>query len=467
MLIRRRFSLLVVLSAFVAAGLGSAPAARAAEPVVTDGTASVTFTRAAAGADLAGLALAGAGVELVARLDGSDPTAPPLQVLSGTTGPTGMVTLTGVARSSDPSLPVRLSIEASATTTASSGPCSVETTWSAAQYGIISAASVVVDLVGHAAVSTTCPPGTPAPDGVTLDGEVVVIVTGGSGIPLPEVIVSLTASADGVPFQALDGLTDDDGRAVLGGVGRSDREPVVTVAAAAARTTYDLVHGCTFTQHWAGSAREPIAGATLHLPVLAGLATTVACSAPAADAPSLTGFVRDAAGGPVALTSGLLTMERADGGRWIGSIGSSTGGSFAIRVQPWGTDDEPARLALRVIGAPTAQRTDGECTYIDGHLGSLVVDLALVEGLDPDPVTITTTVGQQSAVCGAVATPPPGGSAPGPGGAPSAGPTITLPPTDAAAAVRGDGHAPLLPALIVALGLVALLVGWELIRRDA
>jgi hypothetical protein len=466
-LIRRRFSLLVALSAFVAAGLGWAPATRAADPVVTDATVSVAFTQAAPGADLAGPALAGAAVELIARLDGSDPAAAPLQVLYATTGPTGMVALTGVARSSDPSLPVRLSIAASATTTAPSGPCVIKTTWSATQDGIVSAAAVAVDLVGHATISTTCPPGTPAPAGVVLDGEVVVTVTGGSGIPLPDVIVSLTASTGDAPFQAFDGLTDDDGRAIFSGVGRSDGGPVVTLAATAARTTHELVDGCTFTQHWSGAARDAGAAGTVDLPVTVGLATTVACSAPAADAPLLTGFVLDAAGGPVGLVSAWVAMERADGGRWVGPIGQSAGGGFAVRVQPWGTDDEPARLEVRVIGASTGQRSVGDCTYTDGHLGSLALDVALAEGLDPDPVTITTTVGQQGALCGAVATPGPGSSAPSTGVAPPVGPTITLPPTDAGAAIRGDTGAPLLPALIVALGLAALLLGWELIRRDA
>jgi len=320
---------------------------------------------------------------------------------------------------------------------------------------------------GAHAADPVVPDGTPVPAGVALDAEVVVTVTSGSGIPLPEVIVSLTASAGEVPFQAFDGVTDDDGRAIFDGVGRSDGGPVVTLAASAARTTHELVDGCTFTQHWSGTARQAGSPGPIQLPVTVGLATAVACNAPAAGAPILTGFVRDAAGAPVALATAVVTMERADGGRWVGSIGPSPDGSFAVRVQPWGTDDEPAHLQLRVIGAPTGVRSDGACAYTDGHLGSLEFEVALVEGLDPDQVTITTTVGQQSVVCGAVATPDPGVPAPGAGPAPSTGPTITLPPTDAAAAIRGGGHAPLLPALIVALGLAALLLGWELARRDA
>ena len=320
---------------------------------------------------------------------------------------------------------------------------------------------------GAQAADPVVPGAAPVPAGVALDAHVVVTVASGSGIPLPDVIVSLTAAANDVPFQALDGVTDDDGRAVFDGVGRSDGGPVVTLTAAAVRVTHELVDGCTFTQHWSGTARTASAAGTTHLSVTGGLATSVACAAPGPDAPTLTGFVRDASGAPVAIETAWLTMERADGGRWIGSIAPSPVGSFAVRVQPWGTDDEPARVEVRVIGAPTSERTDGSCTYTDGHLGSLELEVALVEGLDPDPVTITTTVGQQSAVCGAVATPDPGASAPGPGAAPLTGPSITLPPTDAAATIRGDGHAPLLPALIVALGLAALLVGWELARRDA
>ncbi|HEU0236551.1 MAG TPA: hypothetical protein VFR14_08940 [Candidatus Limnocylindrales bacterium] len=320
---------------------------------------------------------------------------------------------------------------------------------------------------GAQAADPVVPGGTPVPAGVALDAQVVVTVASGSGIPLPDVIVSLTAAADGVPFQALDGVTDDDGRAVFDGVGRSDGGPVVTLAASAARTTHELVDGCTFTQRWSGTARQPSDPAAIELPVTVALATSVACDAPEPGAPILTGFVRDAAGAPVAIATAVLTMERVDGGRWVGSIGPSPDGAFAVLVQPWGTDDEPAHVSVRVVGSPTGTRSDGGCTYTDGHLGSLEFEVALVEGLDPDPVMITTTVGQQSVVCGAVATPDPGVPAPGAGSAPSSGPTITLPPTDAAAAIQGGGHAPLLPALIVALGLAALLLGWELARRDA
>jgi hypothetical protein len=456
-----------MLVPFAAAGLGLAPGAHAADPVVNDGVVSVSFVQAAPGTDLAGPALAGAAVEVVASLDGADPAAPPLQVLHRTTGSTGTVTLTGVARSLDPALPVRLLVSATAATSGSSGPCTVTTTWSAVQDGIASAPSVTVELVGHAAIATTCPAGTPVPAGVALDAQVVVTVASGPGIPLPDVIVSLTASAGEVSFQSFDGVTDDDGRTVFDGVGRSDGGPFVTLAVSAVRTTHELVDGCTFTQHWSGTARDEGAAGTTALPVTVGLATSVACAAPAPEAPTLTGFVRDAAGAPVAIATAWLTMERADGGRWVGSIGPGPDGSFAVRIQPWGTDDEPAHLELRVIGSPTGVRSDAACTYTDGHLGSLEFEVALVEGLDPDPVTVTTTVGQQGAVCGAVATPDPGASAPGPGAAPSTGPTLTLPPTDATAAIRGGGHTPLLPALIVALGLAALLLGWELARRDA
>jgi hypothetical protein len=347
------------------------------------------------------------------------------------------------------------------------GACIVTTTWVGAQEGLVSVGSLAVGLVGHATIDTSCPTGAPPP-GVALDGQVIVSVTGGPGIPLPGSHVSLRASIADEPFQALEAITDDDGTATFLGVGRGEDGTAVDLVASVARTTYTLVDGCTFSQHWSGSGRGSggdVAGGTVSLPVATSLTTSVACAPPGPYAPTLSGIVRDEVGAPIAVAAAWLSMTRIDGGTWLGALPTAAGGSFAVPIQPWGTDDDPARLELHVLGVPTRQRVVGDCIHTEGPAGSLVIDVALADGLDPDPVIVVTAVGDLSVVCGVVAAPSPVAT-PDPD-APDPGPAITLPPTDVAAIVDGGSGSPILPALVAALGAFALLLGLALIRRDA
>jgi hypothetical protein len=307
----------------------------------------------------------------------------------------------------------------------------------------------------------------PLPPGIALDGLVVVAVSGGPGIPLPDVDVILTASVAGVPFQTLGATTDDAGRATFAGVGRPTDGPAVTLVAHGTRVTQSVVDGCTFTDRWSGAAHAAGAAGQVDLPISASLAATIDCPPPGPTAPTLAGVIRDVAGGPIAVATAWVSMERSDGATWTGPIHPTANGSFVVRVQPWGTDDEPADLVVRVLGVPTSQRVVGDCRSSDGPLGALSLDVVLAEGFDPDPVIVETRTAELSGVCGVAATPGPAPAATVVGSAPSIGPSITPPPTDAAAAIRGATTTELLPALVVALGMLALLLGWELVRRDA
>jgi len=466
---------LLVLPAALAASMIGAPA-RAAEPVTFDATVTVEFTEAAIGFDLAGDPIAGAQVGLVARIGGAEPA---VQSLAATTGAAGTATFDGVARSTGDT-PVLLAIEASRTTGAPIGGCSLTETRYGGVGGVVSEPIVAVDLVGFLSSSTACPPGGPLPPGIVADGVVLVTVVGGAtAIPLPSLNLTLSATAGGVPFQSLAATTDDDGRATFEGVGRPTANAEVTLAAAVADSTMTLVDGCAVTHHWSGSGREPGAAGTVAIVVPAGLATTIACAPPGPDSPVLTGAIRDASGDAVPVATAWLAMTRSDGARWIGRIEPGANGSFATRLQAWGSDDDPATLEIRVQGAPTATRTAGDCIHTDGPVGRVSLDVALEGGFDPDPVTVVAEIGERSSVCGIAAAPAPGGGSTGagtptPGGSPAAGalspasgPSITLPPTDAADALGRAVHEPLLPALVAVLGALALAVGWAVAGRDA
>lgn len=463
MLIRRR-SFLLVLLALLAAPAGALPA-RAAEPVAYDAAVTVTITEATAGHDLAGAALGGASVTLVARLGGADPA---LQTLVATTNAAGAAYFTGVARGVD-GTPVLLSVVASRTNTTPIGACYATDTRSGSVDGVVAEQTLAFDLIAFLSSSTTCPAGGPMPPGVEADGTVVVSVTGdGSGIPLAATGVTLTAvTADG-PFQTLSGTTDDEGRATFTGIGRPTGGVPVGLAAAVSQATSVPADGCTTTYQWSGSAHAPGAAGTVEIAVTAGLTATVRCAPPGPEAPVLGGSVVDATGAPVPIAAAWLTMGRSDGARWVGRIEPNPAGQFAARLHPWGSDDDPAEVELHVIGVASGSRTAGDCIYATGEVGRLAIDVALEEGFDPDPVTIVTATADLSSVCGAGATPSPGaGSGTVSVPAPSDGPALTLPPTDAATALVRPTGAPLLPALVGVLGALALLLGWAVVRRDA
>jgi hypothetical protein len=463
-LIRRR-SILLVLLVLLAAPAGGVLPARAAEPVAYDAVVTVTFTEAAAGYDLAGAALAGADVSLVARLGGADPA---LQVLAATTDAAGAARFSGVARGVD-GTPVLLSVVASRTSTTPIGACHATDTRSGSIDGVVSEQTLPLDLIGFLSSTTSCPAGGAIPPGVEPDGAVIVSVTSeGSGIPLAATGVTLTATTADGPFQSLAGTTDDEGRATFSGVGRPTGGVPVTLTAAVSFATSVPADGCTTTYQWSGSARAPGAAGTVEIAVSAGLAATVSCAPPGPDAPVLTGSVVDASGAPVPIAAAWLAMSRSDGARWVGRIEPTAGGQFAARLHPWGSDDDPAEVELRVVGVASGSRTAGDCTYTTGEVGSLAIEVALGEGFDPDPVTIVTTTGDLSSVCGASATPSPGtGSGTVSVPAPSDRPALTLPPTDAAAVLAQRAGTPLLPALVAVLGALALVLGWAVVRRDA
>jgi hypothetical protein len=468
-LFRRRRSLLVLLVALAASTTGAALPVHAADAVVFDGTMTVRFSEARPGYDLAGPALGGADVTLVARLGGADPA---LQLLAATTGPDGTATFTGVARATA-GTPVLLSVEATRTSTIPVGACTLTELRYGSSDGVVAEPTLALDIVGFLSTSTVCPPGGPVPAGIEPDGTVVVTVVGaGSGIPLAAAEVTLTATSDDGPFQSFAGATDDDGRVTFAGVGRPAGATAVTFVAAVAHATSSLADGCTVSDQWSGSEQAPGAAGTVQIVLAAGLSSTITCPPPGPDAPVLGGAIIDASGAAVTVGTAWLTMTRSDGARWVDRIEPGVDGSFAVRLQRWGSEDDPAALEIHVLGVPTGTRTIGDCVHTDGEVGSLSLDVALAEGFDPDPVTVVTATGELHSVCGVVATPAPGadpepavGSAPS--GGPLVGPSITLPPTDAAASIGRPGHAPLLPALVVALVALAPLVGWALIRRDA
>ncbi len=312
----------------------------------------------------------------------------------------------------------------------------------------IAAGLLVAILAPTAAASTTA-----------FDGHVaVLVVDGGTRAPVGGADVRLTArGATGASIQQLEGPTGADGRVTFDGVARGDAGLALSIVAT--RTELDARDGCTFKRTWAGSA-DATAASEVAVIVETAEEAAARCDPPGPGSRLLRGTVLDRAGRPFPGDVASVVMGRADGGTWSGSFAVAPDGSFAVPVEPWGTAATPATIDVVIDGPATSSSTDGTCTFSWGLVGRFHVDVALADGTPPPALAIVARSEQVAGVCAETAV------ATGPSSTTGTPQTATVPPTDGIADASAATKAPWLPALVVTLGIVTLLMGWEIVRRD-
>lgn len=270
----------------------------------------------------------------------------------------------------------------------------------------------------------------------------VAVVDDETHEPLGGVVVELTAfvssAADPVFTASLS--AGDDGTVTFDDVPRAVGADAVSVTAEATLIDTMTVDGCTIAERWSGASESVAVAADTAVEVAASREQTATCMPPGPDAPVLHGIILAPDGRPLVPRVATVSMQRADGGAWDGAITVADNGSFAVRVEPWGTADEPADLVVRVTGATTGSETEGDCTYELAPAGSVVRRVELAGGDDPAPVTVVTDIARVSGVCGTTGSPTPTKAPdPSPSSSPTASPTPKATP---AASHAGAGPTP-------------------------
>jgi hypothetical protein len=159
---------------------------------------------------------------------------------------------------------------------------------------------------------------------------------------------------------------------------------------------------------------------------IAALSVTI-IPAFAADQPTLTGTVLDAAGEPFPVENGTLTMTAPDGGGIYGAQVSVGGdGSFEVEVMPWGTDATPAEVTISITGVvgDTEVSATG-CTDQFAPVAESTFQVALESNGEPEPFVMVAEERLIGTVCGE-------GSSPG----------ITLPPSEVQPSEAPESEAP-------------------------
>jgi hypothetical protein len=254
--------------------------------------------------------------------------------------------------------------------------------------------------------------------------------------------------------------TDADGRATFDAVPLASGGTVVSLAAEASKSESATVDGCTTERTWTGASEPVAAAANLAIEVLASRADETSCDDPGPDAPVLRGLVVGPDGGPFSVFEASVAMTRADGAQWGRALEVAPDGRFSAPLQPWGTADDPADLAIVVNGSVVGHETEDGCTYDLAPRATFEGSVALADGHDPAEIALVAGIERVSGVCGTTGTPGQTATHPtAPGGASTPGPT--LPPTDELAAAPRPDVAPI-ATLALALGSAAAL---GLLRR--
>jgi hypothetical protein len=200
---------------------------------------------------------------------------------------------------------------------------------------------------------------------------------------------------------------------------------------------------------------------------LAGLvlALTVALSAFAADAVptvEVTGVVLDMEGQPAEVdTARFEEFETPDSEPIKTPIDVAADGTFTVALREWGTPEEPA-LARFVVFAPQGEPViinDEGCTEMNTPFGTLEVAIPGVVPTEPIDIVLDQTT--EEGLC------PPVTATPQPQAPAARGPSVTLPPTDAAGASRATPELTGAFAGLLFLAGTAALALAALVRRRA
>ena len=205
---------------------------------------------------------------------------------------------------------------------------------------------------------------------------------------------------------------------------------------------------------------------TRSIAVLAGLllALTVALAAIAADAVptvDVSGVVLDTEGQPAEVElARVVEFETPDSEGVSTLIEVAEDGTFTVALRQWGTPEEPAVADFFVSGPrgePVVINDEG-CTESTSPSGTL--ELLIPGEVPTEPIEIVLDQFVVDALC------PPVTATPDPEPAPR-GPSVTLPPTDAAGASRAtEGLTGAFAGLLFLAGTAALALA-ALVRRRA
>jgi len=425
------------------------------EGVVFDASITVTFHESP---ELTGAPIAGASVQVSAARDGA-----PIADAFGLTDDLGTVTLDELPRAIV-GTPVLLYVAADKVETWVDGPCWGEDSWSGSAVDVESAVDVMLELEAAPGSSEWCQP---VLDDVIFDGSLTVDVVDGEGLAVTEIEVVAEAVLDGGEAIWQDVRpTNVDGRVTFNGLPRPEPGgPPVTWRAEAHPLGSDTVDGCWFFTWLDGSVEVAASESPVEtiLVVERGREPS-GCEDPAPGSPLLAGIVVDEAGGPVpgsTFFGGLfgnghvfITQDRADGGVWTSSASVAEDGTFSGPVHAWGSAGAPSTITLSAAGPLTRTEIDEQgCITQYALVGRQTIEAALADDPVLGPVEIVLVEGWVQTVCSETEVP---------GGTPTDGGGIELPPTDTDSGTAGGrdagfGGAPAPPTLIAIVGMHGLL----------
>lgn len=185
------------------------------------------------------------------------------------------------------------------------------------------------------------------------------------------------------------------------------------------------------------------------------LAPTLTVTVQAADAvPTVvvSGSIVDPDGQPAEVESARVEeFETPDSAAVVTAIDVDPDGTFTVALQEWGSPEQPARALFSAFGPPSEPVfLENGCWEVMTPYGTTEVD---IPGAVPtDPVRIVLDRELVDGLC------PPVTATPRP-----SGPSVTLPPTDAAANVL-PGQ-PAASAVVLLLAAIAVLALASLLRR--
>jgi hypothetical protein len=374
--------------------------------VTTDAIVTIHFNEPA---DAGGDPIADAGVTLFVSRSGEI-----IQVFAGTTDADGTAVFEGVARATDGGDPVTGAATASTfgdLPGVDEGECVIVDGWSGWSADVDVAVATTIDIEAVADSIEICSGGGGTgggggelPDGVLADATLTVTVVDADDAPLAGASVSIMALLDesGEGFWKAYAETDADGRAIFETLPRADDGgPAVSWWIDAWAGTSTEIDGCVFATTWFGSTTlAATAGETaVELATEAGEAYGE-CADPGEGAPVLRGVVLGPDEAPLAGASGYLSMLRADGATWARyDITTADDGTFEVPIHAWGTADAPAMLVLEFRGEVTRTEPDGDCETAFGLLAAFSGEVALAEGGEPEPLSMTAADGEFGTVC--------------------------------------------------------------------
>jgi hypothetical protein len=283
-------------------------------------------------------------------------------------------------------------------------------------YRIIRRSWAPVALLSLALLALT-PVAAAAEPALVFDASVDVVVSDQDGGRVEGAGVHLVAYVNDFPDSVppFDGhaFTDAAGVAHFGAVPRpGDGAPGVYLAAEATKPGESLDEDyCLESRLESGSVIDVPSAAAVRIDVATKRTSQTTCR-------TLSGSIRSAGGEPQAGLLAIVVSLPGSGGRWKLPVDVGPDGSFRQGLPPYGTEEDPASVALSFTGIAQRDRDSRGCARIVQQLGSWELSLPLgVE--NPAPLALRTVPDVTSEACGVV-------SGPGSGG--SAGPT--LPPTD-------------------------------------